>query len=86
MGPKGEAACGFVSAGGTMAAGGALAIATVLLQGNNGAIIVPHANVLCWYPRQSDERSAVDETRIVAPRRRQAAKMDLGTSVPTNSR
>jgi carbamate kinase len=54
MEPKVEAACRFVSAGGTMAAIGALAAATALLQGDDGTIIVPNADALCWYPGQSD--------------------------------
>jgi carbamate kinase len=54
MGPKVEAACRFVSAGGTMAAIGALAAATALLQGDDGTIIAPNADALCWYPGQSD--------------------------------
>ena len=86
MGPKVEAACRFVSAGGTMAAIGALAAAPALLQGNAGTIVVPHADALCRDPGKRDERSAVCGTRTLAHRRRQAAKMGLGTPVPHNSR
>jgi len=54
MGPKVEAACHFVSAGGTMAAIAALADAAAILRGDNGTVIVPGADAPCWYPGKSE--------------------------------
>jgi len=54
MGPKVEAACRFVNAGGAMAAIGALADAAAILRGDSGTVIVPNADVPCWYPGKSE--------------------------------
>jgi carbamate kinase len=49
MGPKVEAACRFIYAGGAMAAIGALADAAAIVRGEAGTHIVPGREPLTWY-------------------------------------